>query len=78
MAIIIGRGYRNGYPFPEGENIVLGETNPFYEDWNCAWSNGYPFAKAANHPGEMNMFLEICMGHEIDMRHTQIAVSPSQ
>ena len=37
-------------PFPEGENIVLGETDPFLEDWNCAWSNGYPFAEAAYSP----------------------------
>ena len=47
---ILGQGYRNGYPFPEGENIVLGETYPFLEDWNCAWSNRYAFAEAANCP----------------------------
>ena len=28
--------------------------------------------------GETDMFLEVSTGHEIDMRHTQIAVSPSQ
>ena len=45
-----GQGYRNGYPFPEGENIVLRQTDPFLENRNCAWSNGYLFAKAANRP----------------------------
>ena len=47
---VYGGDYRNGYPFPEGENIVLGETDPFHEDWNCVWSNGYPFAEPANRP----------------------------
>ena len=28
----IVQGYRNGYPFPEGENIVLGEMDLFLED----------------------------------------------
>ena len=36
MAFMDSRGYRNGYPF--------------HEDWNCTWSDGYPFAEAANHP----------------------------
>ena len=48
--LIFGQGYRNRYPFPEGENIVLGETDPVLADWNCAWSNGYPFAEATNRP----------------------------
>ena len=49
-SLCFGQGYRNGYPFSEGENIVLGETDPFLEDWNCAWSNRYPFAEAPNRP----------------------------
>ena len=31
-----GQGYRNRYPFAEGENIVLGEMDLFLKDWNCA------------------------------------------
>ena len=50
MVFCKDRGYRNGNPFPEGDNIVLRETDPFHEDWNCAWSNGYPFAEATNRP----------------------------
>ena len=28
----VGQGYRNGYLFPDGENIVLRETDPFFEE----------------------------------------------
>ena len=50
LIFLKGWGYRNGNPFSEGENIVLGKTDPFHEGWNCAWSNGYLFAEAANRP----------------------------
>ena len=36
--------------FPRGRISSNGETDRFLEDWNCAWSNGYPFAKDPNHP----------------------------
>ena len=49
-AFLNGRGYRNGYPFPEGENFILGEMDLFPEDSNCTWGNGYLFAEAANRP----------------------------
>ena len=37
--------------FMFGRDIhFLGETDPFHENWNRAWSNGYLFAEAMNHP----------------------------
>ena len=78
LQFIYGQGYRNGYPFPEDENIVLGETDPLLEDWDCAWSNRYLFAEAANLPRRNGYVMEVGTDQEKDMRRTQIAVSPCQ
>ena len=48
--------------FHEGENIVLGEMDPFLEDWNFAWSNGYLFAEAANRPRR-----NFAIVHQVDL-----------
>ena len=77
---IFGRGYRNGYPFPKGENIVLGETdhNRFTKTGTALGAMDIRFLKPRIVLGETDMFtLEVSTGHEIDMRCTQIAVSPS-
>ena len=73
-----GRGFRNGYQFPEGENIVLREMDPFQKTGTALGATDIHLLKLQIVLGETDMLLEVSIGHEIDMRRTQIAVSPSQ
>ena len=70
-------GYRNGYLFPEGKNIVLGETDPFLKE-TALGAADIRLAKPRIFLRETDMFLEVSKGYEIDKRCTQIAISPSQ
>ena len=36
--------------FPKARKLSEGKRFRFFEDWNCCWSNGYPFAEALNRP----------------------------
>ena len=72
------QGYINGYPLPEGENIVQGETIRFSKTGTALGATDIHLPKPRIVLGETDMFLEVSTGHEIDMRRTQIAVSPSR